>query len=740
MSTSFPPANVPARQTGKADARHQQALACLQRGDIDGAVDILKKLLKNEPAHVSAQFSLGLAYLQGGRAQAALKYFQRAAALAPKMAEAHFYFGLALAQLHRQAEAVAAFDKTIALWPDLAEAYLNRGSALNEIARYAEAMASFRQALALRPQFAEAENGLGNCLRSQGKPDEAVVHFQQAIALDPNYPEPCQGLGMALNDLCRFDEAVAQFKRAIVLKPDFELAFTGWGQALLEMGHFKAARACWEKVIELDPKNADAYVGLGRQQTRLNEHTQALESLRRALRMGARTPTLYTSLGNELFSWGRCDEGLGYLEEGLKLAPDSLEQHSHLLLNLHYYPKITANDLAAQHRVFGEHFESSLKPQWRPHDNSPDPDRPLRVGFVSGDFRRHPVGFFMADLLENLKATGLELYAYANQWESDDLTERIKCQFANWSNCRALSDDALAEQIRADRIDILVDLSGHTGEARLMTFARRPAPVQVTYLGYPNTTGLSAVDYILGDSHMFPAEENHLYTETPWLLPDTSLCFMPPDLPIEVGPLPALQNSGGLTFGCLNKRQKISDAAVETWARILQALPGSRLLLQNKVYSDAGVAEDLRQRFIVWGIEGERIELIGGLTWREHLETYNRLDIALDPFPYNGTTTSVEGLWMGVPLLALKGDRLVAHMGESIMHAMGMPEWIAADRGDYVAKAVAFAADLSALSETRAGLRARFLASPISDAPRFARNLEAAFRGMWRGWCAKSAS
>jgi predicted O-linked N-acetylglucosamine transferase (SPINDLY family) len=341
----------------------------------------------------------------------------------------------------------------------------------------------------------------------------------------------------------------------------------------------------------------------------------------------------------------------------------------------------------------------------------------------------------MADLLASLEDTGLELYAYANQWIHDDLTDRLKPLFAAWCACNVLSDDAMAAQIRANGIDVLVDLSGHTAGGRPQVFARKPAPVQVTYLGYPDTTGLSAIDYILGDPRMFPPGEETLYTEKPWLLPDTSLCFTPPDLPVEVGPLPASQN-GFVTFGCLNKAEKANnDSVIEVWAKVLHAVPGSRLLLQNKSYGDEGIAADMRNRYAAHGIGTERLDLIGKMTWREHMETYNRVDIALDPFPYNGTTTTIEGLWMGVPLLGLKGDRLVAHMGESILHTLRMPEWIATDLEDYVAKAAVLAGDLTCLSDVRANLRNRLLASPISDAPRFARNLEAAFRGMWRKWC-----
>lgn len=730
-------AHILATQPGNVGARYYQALIWLQQGKHENAIAAFKKLLKQAPNHPDAHFSLGLAYLESGRPAVSLPHFQRVVALAPKTPEGYFYVGLSLAQQHRQQEALPAFKKAIELQPDLTEAHLNLGNALSEMGRHEEARACFQRALELNPQLAESHNGLGNSFRGLGKTDQAIACFQKAIALRPNYAEPYQGLGMALNDLGKFDEAVQHFKQAILLKPDFVVAFTGWGRALQEMGQIKAARACWEKALELEPKQVGAYIGLGQQHRALAEHSDALANFQKALRLDSKNAEACSYLGGELFSWGRCDEGVAYLEKALALAPDVPEHHSGLLFNLHYHAPVPAERLADYHRAFGERFEASLKPLWRPHDNSKDPERGLRVGLISGDFRRHPVGYFMADLLESLKANGLELYAYANHWHDDDLTERIKPQFAGWCKCKTLSDDALAERIRADGIDVLVDLSGHTEGMRLLTFARKPAPVQVTYLGYPDTTGLTAIDYILGDPRMFPPEEAALYTEKPWHLPDTSLCYMPPDQPVEVGPLPALQNGGTLTFGCLNKREKISDAAIEVWAEILRELPDSRLLLQNKVFADAGIAEDMRKRFAAKGVAQERLELIGGLSWREHLETYNRVDIALDPFPYNGTTTSVEGLWVGVPLLALKGDRLVAHMGESIQHAMGMTEWIAADKHEYVAKAVAFAGDLPALAAVRNGLRERLLASPICDAPRFARNLEAAFRGMWREWCAK---
>lgn len=556
----------------------------------------------------------------------------------------------------------------------------------------------------MRPASPHAQGLLALVHLVYKRPDEAVGCLKKALAKSPLDPELLFNMGFALMGLKRFGEAAKQFAR----------------------------------LTALDPKHGMGWHMLGESVRKAGDPAAAIASYRRAMALLPGWPQPYGGLATALIGMGRHAESLDQLERVLALAPDVPFYHSEMLFTMHYHPGCDAEEIARRHRAFGERFETPLKSSWHPHPNVPDRERKLRVGFVSADFRRHSVGYFMADLLAGLQGGMLELVAYSSGGKHDDLTERIKSLFGVWRDCNVLGDDALAARIRADDIDVLVDLAGHTMGNRLLTYARKPAPVQVTYLGYPDTTGLTAMDYIVGDARMFPAEEAALYVETPWRLPDTSLCFTPPDLPVDVGALPAMRN-GLITFACLNKWDKITEAVIDTWARILHAVPGSRLLLQSEPYGNAAIASIVRAGFADKGIGADRLELIGKLTWREHLETYNRVDIALDPFPYNGTTTSVEGLWMGVPLLALKGDRLVAHMGESILHTMGMPEWIASDKADYVAKAVAFAGDLPALAAVRTGLRDRLLASPICDAPRFAHNLEAAFRGMWRSWCDQQA-
>lgn len=408
---------------------------------------------------------------------------------------------------------------------------------------------------------------------------------------------------------------------------------------------------------------------------------------------------------------------------------------SALLFSLHYQPDVSATELARLHRLYGERFEAPLHAAWQAHANDPDPERPLRVGFVSADFHRHPVGYFMVNVLDALDRAQVNAYLYANQGVHDDFTERFQAAATVWREVKGLDDDALAQRIRDDAIDILVDLSGHTAGERLMVFARKPAPVQVTYLGYFDSTGLTAMDYILGNPWVLPEAEEGLYTERPWRLPETHLCYTVSGSKVEVSDLPARQ-SGSVTFGCFNKFEKVNDRVVACWARILQAVPNSRLLLKARTLDDPEVGAWVRERFAGQGVAPERLILEGTSPHQSYLETYHRVDLALDPYPYNGGTTTMDALWMGVPTLTMQGDRYVAHMSESILRNVGLTDWIAADEDDYVAKAVAYAADLDGLAALRAQLRQRLLASPLCDAPRFAHHLEQALREMWRIWCA----
>ena len=434
---------------------------------------------------------------------------------------------------------------------------------------------------------------------------------------------------------------------------------------------------------------------------------------------------------------GQREAALDAYRQGLSLDQDGhLGMHSDLLLVLNYQGGGTPMQMLAEARAFGEKAARKAVP-FIHHDNEPDPVRRLRVGLVSGDLGQHPVGFFLQNLLENIDPDRLELFAYETSERRDALNQRLRHAVHTWrdASCLKMSDEALALQIRADGIDILIDLAGHTGKNRLPVFAWKPAPVQVSWLGYLGTTGLDAMDYLLADAWAVQEGEEEQFVERPWRLPEAYVCFSPPEIPVEAGPLPALER-GSITFGCFNNLNKINDRVVACWARLLKAVPGARLYLKTKYLGAAGMGEKLTALFADYGIAPSRLVLEGRFASHEaHFLAYHQVDIALDPFPYPGITTTVEALWMGVPVLSMKGDRFISHQGETILHNAGLPEWIASDEEDYVAKAAAFARDTQRLANLRAGLRGRLLASPLCDAPRFARHFEEAMRGMWQKWC-----
>lgn len=686
------PDNVP--------ARYQLALLCLQRGDMESGIAEMRRVVDHDPRHAQARYDLGRALGMLGRHEAALPYFRELIELWPKRAEAYFYLGMTLASLNRPEEALPCIERTVALAPTLAEAYHNLGGVLSALGRQADAVVAFDRALVLKADLAEARLGLANALNRMFRHDEAVPHYMQAIREHPNMAEAYEGLGLAL----------------------------------AEVRHDAAAVAYYEKALALRPDAANVLAWLGKQYKKINRCSEALRVLEQAVALQPDLPSAYLELGAALLLWGRGSEAAAHLEHARTLDLESAA-YSQYLFNSHYLTDVTALSLAEKHFGYGQRFEAFDAVT---HGNAVKPGRRLKVGFVSGDFSHHPVGMFMAELLASLDGAVMECYAYANQQRHDDMTDRIMACFDHWLPVKEMNDEALAERILADGIDILIDLSGHTGGDRLQVFARKPAPVQVTYLGYFNTTGLKAMDYILGNRWLLPKTESRLYTEQVWHLPDAHLCFTPPRQAVEVLGLPALQ-TGFVTFGCFNKLEKINDRVVACWSRLMRVMPDSRLLLKSGPLADESVVESVRARFFEQGIIEDRLILETSSGYREYLESYNRVDVALDTFPYNGGATTVEALWMGVPVMVLQGDRYVAHMGESILHALNRPEWIGSDEVAYVSKAAALASDLPALATLRGNLRRLLLASPICDAPGFARNFEVALRGMWQHWCERQS-
>ena len=660
----------------------------------------VRLLLQRFPDSGFAWKALGLALLVQGKES--LPALQKAAEFLPDDAEAQINLGAALQDRGQFDQAVARYRRALEIKPDYAEAHTNLGNALQDLGHPESAVASYRRALAIKPGYAETHSNLGNVLKVLGLLDQAVASYRRALEIKPDYAEAYSNLGVVLQDIGESDEAVANFNRALEIKPDCIEAHLNLGKALKDLGHLDKAAASFHRALEIKPDYAEVHV----------------------------------YLGNVLQDLGHLDKAAASYHRALEIKPDYAKAHSNVLLLHNYLSDQPAAVTLDEARRFGDLATRQARPHtgWR---NAPEAGKCLRVGWVSGDLRAHPVGYFVEGVMAELASSfsgRLELVAYSAHFHADALTARIKACCHGWHSAAGLSDEALARQIRDDGIDILIDLAGHTTHNRLPMFAWKPAPVQITWLGYFATTGVAAIDYLIADPWTLPQSEEVNFTETIWRLPETRLCFTPPKDVIAVAPAPSLRN-GHVTFGCFNNLTKINETVVALWARVLRAAPDSRLFLKTKQLQEAPVRQRILELFAAEGITSERLLLEGYAPRADYLTAYDRVDIALDPFPFPGGTTSAESLWMGVPVLTLAGQSFLSRQGVGILMNAGLPDWIAVDADDYVAKALAHASDLSRLATLRSGLRQQVLASPLFDAPRFAGNFEAALRGMWTHWC-----
>ena len=651
-------------------------------GGLREAEALCRQILAAQPGHGEALHMLGMVAFADGRPAEAAALLRQATDANPQSAECQSHLGVVLAASRAFAEAAAALRRAVALRPNRAEDHYNLGLALREAGNLDEAVAAFGQALALRPQFAQAWNDLGNALKDLGQIDAAADAYQRALAIRPAFVSPQYNLGIVYSDQNRLDDAIAALTRTVALDPNHGDAYKNLGNRLKDAGRLAEAIACYRR-------------------------SAALEAV-----------------------------------AGPPRAP------SNLLYALHFDPDLDARQIYEEH----VRWNAARVPPFRaaaaageaaaaiaPHDNDRDPDRPLRIGYVSPDFNGHPVGRFFLPLVAHHDRSSFEVYCYSDVRRPDATTDQIRAQTHVWRETASLDDAQLADLIRQDRVDILVDLMLHTAGSRLSVFARRPAPVQVTYLAYCSTSGLETMDYRLSDPYLDPAGgDESVYTEKTIRLPRTYWCFQPP---LEIASLPAARAMGapeGITFGCLNNYGKVTRPTMDMWRDLLRRVPRSRLLLHSREGAHRQHAKDYFAA--AGGVDPDRIQFVGSLPPLAYHQQYNQIDIALDPFPFPGATTTCDALWMGVPVVSLVGRTAVSRAGLSILSNVGLPELVARTAEQYVQIAAELAADRPRRIELRSTLRERMLASPLMDAPQFARDVEAACRNMWGVWCTAAAS
>ena len=699
---------------------------------LDEALLSYQHALVIKPIFAEAYNNLGSAYAELGRLGEAASSYRQAVQIKPDFAAAHSDLGGVLRTLGHLDEAAASYRRAIKAQPTLGAAHNNLGITLRDLGQFEQAVASYRQALKFEPGSAEVHGNLGVALRDIGQLDSAVTSLRRALEINPDDAEALSNLGLALHDLGQFAAAAASCRRAIDINPDFAEAHNNLGLALHALGQYEDAASSCRRAIELLPDFAEAHNNLGNALSDSGQMHAAMQCYRRAIKIKPDFAEAHNNLGGTLKDTGQFDASIASYRRAVELRPDYFEAHSNLLFTLSYTASTTTEVYKAEAMRFGANVTRKVASKFNSWQCDAQPQR-LRIGLVSGDLRNHPVGYFTESLLAELVSHRVELFAYSSNPKQDDLTARIRPYFAQWREVFSPNDEQIARLIHHDGIHILIDLAGHTAKNCLPALVWKPAPIQVSWLGYFASTGVAEIDYLLADAHIAPEVDESHFTEAIWHIPNSYLCFTAPDIDIPTAALPALA-SGQITFGCFNNLTKMNEAVIALWTRVLLAVSGSRLFLKTKQLNDATVCATVCSQFAAHGISADRLILEGDSPRAELLVAYQRVDIALDPFPYPGGTTSIEALWMGVPVLTKCGDRFLSRMGESILHNAGLPDWIAANEDDYVAKAVAHTTNLDRLSTLHSGLRQQVMSSPLFDAKRFAENFEQALWGMWQNW------
>jgi len=600
-----------------------------------------------------------------------------------------------------------------------------------------DAEQAFSQAAKLNPRLAGAHSNLGIARMQQGKLEEAVAAFRDALKLSPRLVKALANTVSLLHTLNRSNEAMPYLAEWLAAEPLSEDAHYNAAVLYQTLHQLPDARRHYEKVLELRPQGVHAYpahLNLGVVHYSLRNFDAAIANAEQALAIKPDCAVSHYNLGNAVKEQGNNEEAIARFNKALALEPDFVDAYSSMLFSRVQTECEDVADLSAEHRRFGERFEAPLRSAWPQHANSRDPDRCLQIGFVSGDLRDHAVAHFLEPVLAHLANDArLSLHAYSNHPFEDAVSSRLQRSFAHWNRVVGMPDDALAQRIRADGIDILIDLSGHTAHNRLLTFARKPAPLQASWLGYPSTTGLTAMDYYLADRFFLPPGRfESQFTEQIARLP-ANAPFRPVEAAPPVNALPALSN-GYVTFGSFNRLSKLNPVVIALWSALLRALPSSKMLLVGGAQD--GANETLVDLFAREGIVRERLTFHPRCDINEYLRLHHRVDICLDTFPYNGGTTTCHGLWMGVPTLTLAGRTVPGRQGAAILGHVGLEEFVAVDAEDFVQKSLVVAGDTALLSSLRAGLRGRFDRSAMRQPEVIAAGLSDVLRTMWKRWCA----
>ena len=731
---SVPPEPRPAAQDASSEqgrAFKTRGNAFLKDGRLTDAELCYRQAIVINPEDPEALINLGFVLSEQRLYAEAEQHLRLATTVAPQNHDAFYLLGTASEMQGKLEVAIDSFKKAIELKPDFDFCRRDLCRVLFQTERFDAAKTLVSEGIALNPQFADFHYYLGNLLSHEKALDKAINSYHHALAIQPDYAEVHNNLGKAFCEQGNLEAAIQSYQKASSITPDDKSIHNNMGDAFNRLGQVDAALKCWKKAFSIKKGDADALNNLGCSLAITDKLEAAIKAFKESLLLKPEYAEAENNLGGALLTQGNLDVALESYYKAIALKSDFKAASDGLLFTLNYHPDKSAAEIFSAYCDYDTRFGLPLRDTWREHTNRRESNRRLKVGYISPDFRHHSTRHFLEPLLANHNKEVVTVYAYAELAAEDEVTARYRACVDHWIPTRGLAAETLAEQIRRDEIDILVDLAGHTTENRLEVFARKPAPVSVSWLGYGYTTGLTAIDYLLTDATSTPAGSETLFSETPWRLQTPGYAYRPAEGMGMVSVLPALER-GYVTLGTLTRAVRVNHRTVRVWAEILKRVPGSRLVVDSRNYQDASVQADLANRFGQFGIGRERLEIgCHSPPW----DVLRGIDIGLDCFPHNSGTTLFETLYMGIPYVTLAGRPSVGRLGSTILEGIGHPEWIANTEEQYIEKTVALAADLTRLSALRAGLRAEMKASPLMDEAGFTRKVEAAYRGMFTKWC-----
>jgi predicted O-linked N-acetylglucosamine transferase (SPINDLY family) len=750
-----------------ADGQLWKILGAIRRqlGDFDEALTAMEKAVTLLPGDFTCLRNTAVILCDLGEYKEAENVCQKALKIAPDHADSYNTLGASLRAQKNYQEAEKAFNRAIQINPDNSEAIVNLALLLNDTGRYEEAEKLFNSALKKNANSAQILCGLSITLLSSGKMEEAETACRKALAIEPNYPAALNSLGSILQGQGRSEEAEAYYRKAIELKPDYLEALHNLGKTLSSQNRISEAVSCYNLVVELNPQHDEAWFNMGNCFSNEGNHdqaktsyekglqahpddkkswlnhgnackklgllTEAEKSYRKALGIDPDYVKAQNNLGNILQEQARFDESEKIFRTILHNNPDSQDALSNLLFLLNYHPDKTAREIYGEYELFDQKFGIPFLPESISHDNSRDKNRRLKIGYVSPQFCGHPVVNFLEPLLAEHNRNNVELYGYSDLFLEDEVTERYKTYFDHWIDTTEMSDDEMAAKIRSDKIDILIDLAGHTERNRLAVFARKPAPVSLHWLDFGYTTGLSAIDYYLSDSTVVPEGSEHLFAETPWRIATPCFVYRPTAGMGEINDLPA-EKKGFITFGCLSRAVRINHRTVRVWSEILHQVEGSRLVLNSGSFRDPSMQSRMATQFANHGIAADRLDIgYNSPPW----DIFRGIDIGFDCFPHNSGTTLYETLFMGIPFITLADRPSVGRLGSTILEGVGHPEWISHSEEEYIDLAVSLASNQKKLSKIRKKLRPQMEKSILMNEKVFADKMEKAYKQMFIQWC-----